>query len=43
MSEKELNFDTGKLKAQGLFAIIVVLALVFSLFIVQETEMAFVV
>ena len=43
MSEKELNFDTGKLKAQGLFAIIVVLALVFSLFTVQETETAFVV
>ena len=43
MSEKELNFDTGKLKAQGLFAVIVVLALIFSLFTVQETETAFVV
>ena len=43
MSEKELIFDTGKLKAQGLGAIIVVLALVFSLFTVQETETAFVV
>ena len=43
MSEKELNFDTGKLKAQGLGAIIVVLALIFSLFTVQETETAFVV
>ena len=43
MSEKELIFDTGKLKAQGLGAIIVVLALIFSLFTVQETETAFVV
>ena len=43
MSEKELNVDTGKLKAQGLGAIIVVLALIFSLFTVQETETAFVV
>ena len=43
MSEKELNFDAGKLKAQGLGAIIVVLALIFSLFTVQETETAFVV
>lgn len=43
MSEKELNFDAGKLKAQGLGAVIVVLALIFSLFTVQETETAFVV